>query len=107
MHNLAFQQSLLGACLSELLLEGHSLPSGLDLLPFQQRKAALQSLVTPACAHMVASQQMVGKLEVTSQLVSGALQVFCDRLVAAMIDEAGIVPDVAAQPGRCQLPLKK
>ncbi len=49
----------------------------------------------------------MGKLEVTSQLVSGALQVFCDRLVAAMIDEAGIVPDVAAQPGRCQLPLKK
>ena len=57
-HNLALQQSLLGKCSNplELLLQGQPLPSGLDLLPLQQRQAALGGLVTAASAHMVLSK---------------------------------------------------
>ena len=48
----------------------------------------------------------MGKVEATLQVVSGALQILGRPLAAAVVYEAGIVPNVAAQPGRCQLALK-
>ncbi len=60
--HLALQQTLLSKCPSQLLLQGQPLPSGLDLLPLQQRQAALGSLVTPPCAHMVLSSNWWAKL---------------------------------------------
>jgi len=54
--HLALQQTLLGSCPSQLLLKGQSLPSGPDLVPLQQRQAALSSRVTSACAHVMVSQ---------------------------------------------------
>ncbi len=104
--HLALQQTLLGNCPSQLLLQGQPLPSGPDLLPsgpdplpLQQRQAALGSLVTLPCAHMVIPQQPVGKVEATFQALSGALQVIGDPLADAVLLVAGVVAHVNATLG--------
>ena len=106
MHNLPLQQSLLCNCPSQLLLQGQPLPSGPNMLPLQQRQAALQSLVTSACADMMLSQQPMGKVDSMLQLLSGVLQ-HDDPLAAAVVFVAGVVAHVAVTPRRCQLLLKK
>ena len=104
--HLALQQTLLGNCPAQLLLQGQSLPSGPDLLPLQQRQAALGSLVTPPCAHMVIPQQPVGKVETTFQALTGAFQFFDVQLAAAVVYKAGFMAHMVAPPGQCQLLLK-
>jgi hypothetical protein len=107
MHNLPLQQTLLCNCPSQLLLQGQPLPSGPDMLPLQQRQAALQSLVTSACADMMLSQQPMGKVDSMLQLLSGVLHLIDDPLAAAVVFVAGVVAHVAVTPRRCQLLLKK